>query len=72
LARWRKPLSQHFNVHGVIDVRQTEIRTAEPIVSELSDFEFMMASEKPKRHKSPGTYQFPVQLIKGEVVKFAL
>ena len=39
---------------------------------ELSDFEFMMASEKLKRHKSPGTYQFPVELIKGGVVKFAL
>jgi hypothetical protein len=59
-----EPLSQPFNVHGVIDVKQTEIHTAEPLVPELSDFEFMMAIEKLKRHKSPATYQFPVELIK--------
>jgi hypothetical protein len=48
------------------------MHTAEPIVPELSDFEFMMAIEKLKRHKSPGTYQFSVELIKGGVVQFAL
>jgi hypothetical protein len=28
LARWRNNFSQLLNVHGVIDVRQTEIHTA--------------------------------------------
>ena len=33
LARWRNYFSQLFNVHGVSDVRQTEIQTAELLVS---------------------------------------
>jgi len=32
LARWSNYFSQLFNVHGVSDVRQTEINTAEPLV----------------------------------------
>ena len=36
LARWSKHFAQLFNVHGVIDVRQTEIHTAEPLMPELS------------------------------------
>jgi len=32
LARWRNHFSQLLNVHGVIDVRQTEIHIAEPLV----------------------------------------
>ena len=40
LARWRKHFSQLLNVHGVNDVRQTEIHTAEPTVPEPSAFEF--------------------------------
>jgi len=34
LPRWRKHFSQLFCVHGVNDVRQTEIHTAEPSVPE--------------------------------------
>jgi hypothetical protein len=34
LARWRKRISQLFKVHGVSDVRQTEMHTAEPLVPE--------------------------------------
>jgi len=36
LARWRNHFSQLFNVHGVSDVRQTKIHTAEPLVLEPS------------------------------------
>jgi hypothetical protein len=32
LARWRNHFSQLFDVHGVNDVRQTEIHTEEPLV----------------------------------------
>jgi hypothetical protein len=39
LARWRNHLSLLLNVHGVSDVRQTEIQTAEPLVPELSALE---------------------------------
>jgi len=31
LSRWRNYFSQILNVHGVNDVRQTEIHTAEPL-----------------------------------------
>jgi len=54
--------SQLFNVFGVNDVRQTEIRTAEPPVPETSASEFESAIKK--SHKSPGTDQTPAQLIK--------
>ena len=56
--------SQLQNVHGVNDVRQTEIQTAEPLVPEPSAFGVELATEKLKRHKSPGTDQIPAELIK--------
>jgi hypothetical protein len=52
LAKWRNHFFQLLSVHGVNDVRQTEIQTAEPLVPGPSD---SMAIEKLKRHKSPGT-----------------
>jgi len=62
-----EPFSQLLNVHGVNDVRQTEIHTAEPIVSEPSVFEVDLAIETLKRHKTPGIDQIPEELIKGGV-----
>jgi hypothetical protein len=53
-----------LNVHGVNDVRQTEIHTAEPLVPEPSASESEMAIEKLKRHKSLGIDQIPAELIK--------
>jgi hypothetical protein len=52
LASWRNHFSQLFNVYGVIDVRQTEIHTAEPPVPGQSASEVKMAIEILKRHKS--------------------
>jgi hypothetical protein len=34
LARWRNHFSQLLDVHGVNGVKQTEIHTAQPLVSE--------------------------------------
>jgi len=51
LARGRNHFSQLFNVHGVNDVRQTEIHTAEPLVLQPSAFEIELANEKPRSHK---------------------
>jgi hypothetical protein len=53
-----------LNVHWVNDVRQTQIHTAEPLVSETSAFEVEMAIEKLKRQKSLGTDQIPTELNK--------
>ena len=50
MARWRNYFSQILNVHGVSDVRQAEIHTAEPLVPELSALEVELAIEKIKSH----------------------
>jgi len=64
VARWRKYLSQLFNVHGVKDVGQAEIYKAEPLVPEPSAAEVELAIDKLKSHKSPGIDQIPAELIK--------
>jgi hypothetical protein len=64
LASWRNHFSQLLNVHGVNDVRQTEIHKAELLVPEASSFEFEMAIEKLERHKSSGIDQIPAELVK--------
>ena len=55
-----------MNIHGVDDVRQTEKRIAEPLVPGPSVFEFEVANEKLKRHKSPGIDQIPAEMFKVE------
>jgi hypothetical protein len=57
LARWRNHLSQLLNMCEVNDVRQTELHTAEPLVSEPSVFEVELTIEKLKSHKSLGIDQ---------------
>ena len=64
MARWRNYFSQLFNVHGVKDVRQAEIHTAEPLVPEPSAAEVELAIDRLKSHKSPGIDQIPAELIK--------
>ena len=54
LARWRNHFSLLLNIHGVNDVRQTELHTAEPLVPEPSAFDIELATEKLKSHISPG------------------
>jgi len=66
LATWRNHFSQLLNVHGVIDVRQMEIHTAEPMVSEPSAFDIKMAILMLKRYKSPSVDKIPAKLIKAE------
>jgi len=48
VARWRNYFSQLFNVHGVKDVGQVEINTAEPLVPEPSASEVELAINKLK------------------------
>ena len=62
--RWRNYFAQLFNVHGVKEVEQAEIHTAEPLVPDPSASEFELAVDKPKSHKSPGIDQIPAELIK--------
>jgi hypothetical protein len=51
-------------MYMVIEVRLTEIHTAEPLVPEPSPFEVEMAIEKLESYKSPGTDQ-----IRGDMIK---
>jgi len=51
LANGRNHFPQLSNIHGVNDVRQTEIHAAESLVPEPIDFEIMLAIEKLKSKK---------------------
>jgi hypothetical protein len=59
LNRWKNYFCQLSNVHGVNDVRQTEIHTAETLLPEPSSSEVEIATEKLKMYKSPGIDQIP-------------
>jgi hypothetical protein len=64
LNRWKNFFNQVLNVHGVHDVGQTDIHTAEPLVTERSLVEVEIAIGKLKSYKSRGTDQIPAELIK--------
>jgi hypothetical protein len=64
LARWRNHFSQVLNIHGVNDVRQTEIHIAEPLVPQPSADEFELATEELRSYKLPDIDQIPAKLIK--------
>ena len=51
-------------VHGVNDVWETELHTAEPLVPVPNALEFELAIEKLKSHTSPGFDQISAELIK--------
>jgi len=59
LVRWRNHFSQPLNIDRVNDVGQPEINTVGPLVPESIAFEFELATEKLKSHKSPGIVQIP-------------
>jgi len=50
-----------LSVHGVNDVRQTEIHGAEPLVPEPSASDIELATEKLKIHKLPGIVQISAE-----------
>jgi hypothetical protein len=64
LNRWKNFFNQVLNVHGVHNVRQKDVETAEPLVPERSLVEMEIAIGKLKSYKSPSTYQIPAELIK--------
>jgi hypothetical protein len=63
LNRWKKYFCQLLNVHGVNDVRPTEIHTDEPLVLEPGSSEVEISIEMLKRYKSPGIDQILAELI---------
>ena len=63
LARWRSRFSQLLNVHGVNDIRQTEIHTAKPLVPKQSASEVEIVTKNLVSHKSQGIDQIPAEPI---------
>jgi hypothetical protein len=61
-----------LNVHGVNDVRQTEIYTSELVVLESCSFDVETGSKKLKTYKSPGINQIPAELMQagGNTLRF--
>jgi hypothetical protein len=59
-----------LDVHNVSDVRQIEVRTAEPLVPGLSHLEVGIVIAKLKKYKSPDSDQIPAELIQegGEIL----
>ena len=55
-----------MKLHGVNDVRQTEIHTAEQQVPEPSAFALELAIKESKNYKPQGIDQIPAELIKAE------
>jgi hypothetical protein len=64
LKRGENFLNQVLNIHGVHDVRQMDIYTAESLVPGTSLVEVKIAIGKLKSYKSPGTDQILAELIK--------
>ena len=67
VVRWRKYFPQLFNVHGVKEVGQAEIHTAEPLVPEPSAFDVELPIGNLKSHKSPGIDEIPAEMVKAGV-----
>jgi hypothetical protein len=63
LNRWKSYFSQLLNVHGISDVRQIEIHTAEPLVPDPHLLGVEIAIAKLKKYKSPGSDQILAELI---------
>jgi hypothetical protein len=66
LNMWKHFFNQVLNVHGVHDVRQMDIHTAEQLVPDPSIVEVEIAVGKLKSFKSPGTDNILAELIKAE------
>jgi hypothetical protein len=62
-SKLKKYFSHLLNMHNVSDVRQIEVHTAEPLVSDPSFLEFEIAIAKLNKYKSPGGDQIPGELI---------
>jgi hypothetical protein len=59
LNKWKHFFNQVLNVHGVHNVGQKDVHTAEPLVPQPSLVEVEIAIGKLKSYKSPGTEQIP-------------
>jgi hypothetical protein len=63
LNKWKNYFFYLLNEHNVSDVRQIEIHTAEPLVSDTSHLEVDISIANLKKCKSPGSDQILAELI---------
>jgi hypothetical protein len=72
--RWKNCFSQLLNVLNNRDVRQTEVHTPEPLVSDPSRLGVENAIAKLTKFKSQGRGQIPAELIQtgGEMLLFSV
>jgi hypothetical protein len=59
LNRWKNFFNHVLNVHGIDNIRQNDVQTAEPLLPEPSLVEVEIAIGKLKSYTSPGTDQIP-------------
>jgi hypothetical protein len=64
LNRWKNFFNQLLNVHDILDVRQMELHTAEPLVPKPRLVEEEIVIGKLQSNKSPVTDNIPAELIK--------
>jgi hypothetical protein len=60
-----------MNLRWVNSVKQTEVHTKETLMPDPRAFEFEMATESLKRHKSPGVDQIAAEMnqARGEILR---
>jgi hypothetical protein len=63
LNRLKNYFSQLLNVHGVNDVRLTEMQTVETLIPKPSSFKVETATEELKIYKSPSTDKILTELV---------
>jgi hypothetical protein len=61
-------------VHNIIDVRQLEVHTAEPLLPGPNHLEIEIAIGSVKMYKSPSSVEIPAELIQacGEILLSAM
>jgi hypothetical protein len=74
LNRQKNLFCQLFKVHGVYDIRQTEMPTTEPLVPGPGPLKVEINTETLKRYKSPGINQSLSEIIqaRGNTLHFEI
>jgi hypothetical protein len=72
LTRWKNYFCQLLNVQGPGSIRQTEIHTTEPFVTEPSAAELEITIRELKMYTEPGSNQIPAELsqARGEELRY--
>jgi hypothetical protein len=67
LSRWKNYVSDLLNVFNAGDLRQTDVRTAEPLLPGSTCLEVETDIAKLLKYKSPGSDQISAKLIQPQI-----